>query len=103
MYFSGQSRHFIWQVPLLLYFSFCEWGFNVMYCFVCEMLLSFVIFITSFTLYVKCGPFYFCEPVYTISFWGDKVFNDWAIKLYASAGVQYGFFCRWIILCCIYS
>jgi hypothetical protein len=66
MYFSGQSRHFIWYMPLLLYLSVCEWCFtmlcivfcipNVIFFYILEQFCDFSCF---FSAACKSRPFCF--------------------------------------------
>jgi hypothetical protein len=60
-YFSGQSMHFIWQMPLLLYLSICGCGLNI-FCIVFRVRNAtfifisrkrFATFLTSLPLYVN--------------------------------------------------
>jgi hypothetical protein len=69
MYFSGQSRHFIWYMPLSLYLSFCGFCFT-MFCVVFLVLNTIVILVIS-----ECGPFWFLVVgvqviVSLLSLWG---------------------------------
>jgi hypothetical protein len=84
MYFSVQSRRFIWWMPLLLYLSVCAWGFNIfciVFCvrkaiFIRVSWKSLVILLTSLPLYVKVTHFIFWwwEPVICVLFCGEVVF-----------------------------
>jgi hypothetical protein len=65
---------------LLLYLSFCEWGFNIFciaFCvqkaiYICTSLKNFVIFLTSLPLCVKVFHFvmWCCESMYVFCFYG---------------------------------
>jgi hypothetical protein len=75
MYFCGQSKHFIWYMPLLLYLSAhgcCFIMFCTAFCilnatFVWVSLNSFFIFLVSFPLYEKAAHFVFrcCGAMYS--------------------------------------
>jgi hypothetical protein len=65
IYFNGQSRHFSWYMPLVLYLSVCAWCFNtllIVFCvwkatLSCVFLKSLVICLTSFPQYVNVAHF----------------------------------------------
>jgi hypothetical protein len=67
MYVSGQSMHFIWQIPLSLYLSVRGCCFSMFCIVICVMnaifirvsLHNFVIFLVSFPLYVNVAHFVF--------------------------------------------
>jgi hypothetical protein len=76
-YFNGQSRHFIWYIPLLLYLSVCVvlcfnmslivffvWNTTLIYVF----LKSLVICLTSFPQYVNVAHFFLCVLVLQVYF-----------------------------------
>jgi hypothetical protein len=64
MYLSGQSKHFIWYMPLLLYLSFCG-HCPTMFCIVFRVLNAIFILVSSnncdfscfFSNISECGPF----------------------------------------------
>jgi hypothetical protein len=75
-YFSGQSRYFIWYMPLFPYLFVCVGSFT-MFCIVFRVLnaifipvslKSFVTFLVSFPLYVQVAHFVFwcCGSLFLI-------------------------------------
>jgi hypothetical protein len=89
MYFSGQSRLFIWKMSLLLYLSVCGWCFTmfcIVFCILNDIIIwvflnSFVISHVSFPLYVKVANFVFhrCESMSVFCFCGARCFMTFYI------------------------
>jgi hypothetical protein len=84
-YFSGQSRHFVWQMPLFLFISIWMGFYYVLYCVLCSECYFYFCFFKDFcnspcffTSLCKGSPFCFSVlyiGVY-ILFIQDRAFPD---------------------------